>query len=429
VSRRTRCLPDNLLQAYLQRTLSNAAASRVETHLALCAGCRHVSAAASEALALGVSADELKARIATAEAFVAELEGLPTAHGVHRAIAMSEAGADRFVAGRLLERSRDEFERDPRKSMLMARAAIWVAERAASADLQFEGWRDCASLCIRLGHLGDAWDALDRAAAFVQRTTEPLYSTALLLYAKAYVGSQPDVWRLEEALSWTDEAARIFERTDAQRLRATAEMRAFIHNVRGEHAAAVEICRSLWEQHQDVGLALNFANYLVDHGEPEGAHTLLDWSVSKFSLEDIVTVGKHREIRGMAYSAQHQWDAAAAAFAQAVRAVQSVGMDDTAIRVELSRVRAVVSAAPDSATVIDKAIADMRRLAQTSAELDRREPTRRRRLTAEAFQYLRELGEAKALTLDSLRHVEGYLCEITRGPARPFVRPLPPRIM
>jgi tetratricopeptide (TPR) repeat protein len=377
----------------------------------------------------GVRVAELRQRIAEAAGFVAELERQASPHAVHGMIAASHRGDDRFVAGRLLERSREEFARDPRKSMILVRAAIWVAERAQSAELQFEAWRDCASLCVRFGHYGDAWDALDRAAGLVEKTAEPKYARGLLLYAKAYVGSQPDVWRLDESLAWTDEAAAVFARTDEARLRAVAEMRAFIHNVRGEHAAAVEICRDLWRRRQEVGLALNFAAYLVDNGEPEAARELLDWANERFSDDDVVTVAKHAGLKGMAFVAQHDWEVAMEAFDSSVRAFQSIGMEDAAIRVELSRIRAAVSAAPDSIEVTDQAIADVRRLATLSTELDRREPSRRRRFTAEAFQYLRELADARALTLDSLRHVETYLVAITRGPARPFFRPIPSHVM
>lgn len=418
-----------MLYHYLQGRLSADRRRNVDSHVALCPSCRRLIEVASDAIALGIKSHDLRERIAAAKAFVDDIETGHSPHQIHGLISASKHGADPFVAGRLLERSREEFAREPLKSMTLARAAIWVAERGKFLNLQFEGWRDCASICVRLGHLTDAWDALDRAGSIVPFISDGEHAKGQLLYARAYVGSQPDVWKIDESLSWTNEASRIFERTDSERLRSTAEMRAYIHYCRGEHAAAVEICRKLWEERPEVGLALNFASYLVEYGESSTAHELLEWTRPRIDDLNTVTVARRDFIAGRAWAAQQEWDTAVDVFTRAVAGFRRVGMEDTAIRVELGRIRAAVSARPDSAVTLELAIEDLRRLVTTSVELDRREPTRRRRFTVEALEYLRELAEAAVLTIDSLRHVEEYLDAITRGPARPFIRPVPARLM
>ena len=426
---RAACPTRTLLSRYLRGQASETQKDHVDAHLACCASCRKVVLVAADAAALAVDVNDLRNRIAAASVFVRDLESQPSPHAVHGVISGSPLGADRFVAGRLLERSRDEFSRDPMRSLRLARIALRVAERAGSTTLQFEVSRDFASLYVRLGDFSQAWEALEVAERLGPNIAEPEHARGLLLYAKAYVASQPDVWRLDEAAEWTEEAAKIFQRTDTGRLRAVAEMRAFIHNLRGEHAAAVEICRALWTAERGVALALNFAAYLVDAGEAAAARDLLEWAWPRIAKHDLVTHAKHADIYGLALVAQGEWTAAAAMFVRSRDAFRSVGMGDTAVRIELSRIRAAVAASPDSPAAIGDAVDDLRVLAAASIELDRQQPSRRRYFTAEACEYLRRVVETEGLNLDSVTHVERYVAAITRGPVRPFVRRLPMAVM
>lgn len=426
---RRRCLRGRLLADYLSGALRPSRKAVAENHLALCADCRNLVQAAAATLSIGVTAEELQLRLAVAASIVSDVLEKEPPHRWRSLIETAEWGTDRFVAGRLLERSREEFGRAPRLSMHLARAAVYVAERAESLELQFEGWRDCVSIAVFLGAFTDAWEAVERAAAIAPRTHDPEHAKGLVLYARAYVASQPDVWELDQALRWAEEAARIFGRTDAGRLRTSDEMRAYLHYCRGEHAAAVEICRKLWDDQPEVGLALNFATYLVALGRADDADDTLVWARLEIKPANTVSLARHALIEGRARAVQQRWDEALEAFNVAAAMFRRVEMEDTAIRVDLGRIRTEMSAAPDSLTAIQKAVTDLRRVVAISVDLDRREPTRRRRFTVEAIDYLRELAEANALTTDLVLHVEDYIDAITRGPARPFVRPLPTRVM
>lgn len=429
MTRGRRCLSSRLLSQVLRGKVTEAQRPSVENHLALCAECRGVLDAAAEAVTLNVPTTDLRSRIAQAPGFVVEIEQQPSLHAIHALIHESDMGRDPFVAGCLLARSREEFARDPRKSLTLARSAAWVAERAAATEIQFHIWLDCSSIFVRLGQFDEALEALERAETLASQTAEPKHTTALLLYGRAYVASQPDVWKIDDALSWTDEATRTFSNTDATRLRAADEMRAYLHYCRGEHAAAVEICRKLWNERQEVGLALNLASYLVEYGEPDGADELLTWARPRINPRDRVTIARYGGVEGRVRAAQQDWDAACEVLARAVTLFRALGMEDTAIREDFRRIRFAVSSAPDSIASNAKALHDLRSVISASVELDRREPTRRRRFTVEALEYLRELAEISALTLEALRHVEEYLDSLARGPARPFVRPVPVRLM
>ena len=429
MSRRAACPTARLFSLYLRNALSEVQQQQVTGHLALCASCRKIVSVATEAALLGVDSTDLRKRVADASAFVHTLEARESPHTMHRSISESSLGADPFVAGRLLERSREEFSREPIRSLLLARLALRVAERASVIDLQFEVFRDCASLYVRLGDFEHAWTALDMAEQLAPQTADPEHARGLLLYAKAYVASQPDVWRLDEAAAWTDEAAEIFARTDTARLRAAAEMRAFVHNLRGDHRSAVEITRRLWQEERGVGLALNFAAYLIDAGEPTQARELLEWARPRIAATDVVTLAKHADIYGLALSALGDWVEATAMFTRSRDAFRSAGMKDTAVRIELSRIRATVAAAGNLPSEIGRAVDDLRALAAASIDLDRKQPSRRRNLTAQACEYLRRVVETEGLNLESVTHVERYLAAITRGPVRPFVRRGPMSVM
>lgn len=424
-----RCLQGKVFADYLRGVISPRRKAVVENHLALCAECRRLVDTASEALRLDVGTGELRDRLTRAAQVVAAIEG-QASHRLEGLISTNEWGKDHFVAGRLLERSREEFARDPRASMRLARGAIRVAERADAVELQFEGWRDCVSIAVLLGSFGEAWEAIERAAALIARMVgEREHARGLVLYARAYVASQPDVWRLDEAFAWTEEASRIFARTDRSRFAATAEMRAYLHYCRDEHAAAVQICRSLWAKRRDVGLALSFVAYLVAYGKPGEAEDVLEWAREQIASSDTERVARYAWAEGRVHAARERWEDAVPRLTEAASLFREIAMNDTAIRVDLARIRAEVSAAPDSLPAVDKALDDVRQVIGESVALDQREPTRRRRFTVEAVSYLREVGEANALTADLFAHVEAYLDAITRGPARPFVRPVPARVM
>lgn len=424
-----RHLNGRFLAEYLRGELRASRKAVAENHLALCAKCRTMAQTAAAMLRLGITADELESRATRAAKIVSEVIETEAPHRVRGLIASAEWGADRFVAGRLLERSREEFARDPRTSMRLARAALWVAERGDSAELQFEAWRDCISIAAYLGSFSDAWDAIDRAAALVPRLHDRRHAEGVLLYARAYVASQPDVWKIDEALQWTGEASEIFERTDAERFRSAVEMRAYLHDCREEHAAAVEICRKLWATQPEIGLALSFVAYLVAYGKADEAEEVLSWARSHLNSSETERVARYSWAEARVRALQERWDTAVEAFERAAETFRTIGMEDTAIRVDLGRIRAEVSAAPDSLAAAEKAMRDLRQVVRTSAELDRRDPTRRRRFTVQALDYLRELAEANTLTADLVAHVEDYLDVINRGPARPFVRPVPAQIM
>lgn len=423
------CVRGRLLREYLRGTLRPELKEKTDAHLALCRSCRNIVEGSAQAIALRVTADDLRMRVARAADVVRDVIEPEAPHRLHTLVSSADWGEDRFVAGRLLERSREEFDSQPRKALDFARAAIEVAERAGSADLQFEAWRDCVSICVRLGHLSAAWDAVERVEAIAPRTAHREHARGQLFYARAYVGSQPDVWKIDESLVWAEEASRIFAGIDDERHRATAELRAHVYYCRGEYAAAVEISRKLWEARREKGQALSFVAHLVAYGQPAAAEDVLAWARPQVAAEDVVTTTRIAFAEGRIFAAQKRWEEAAEALRRASLGFRRAGMEDTAIRVDLGRIRAEVSGSPDSISVQTRAMRDLRTIVAISAELDRREPTRRRRFTVEALDYLRELAEASALTVDLLCHVEEYLDAITRGPARRFVPPVPTRAM
>jgi tetratricopeptide (TPR) repeat protein len=421
-----RCVRGKRLHDYLRGQLTAADRATTESHIALCASCRRVVMAAAEILALRFSADELRSELAKANEVVANIEALDERRP-DRLVAHSEWGQNPFVAGRLLERSREEFERAPEKALRLARAALAIGQRINAADLEFESWRDCISLYMRLGRCSYAVDAIERAERLAPLTENPEFARGLVLYGRAFVASDPEVWHLDEALIWAEEASRIFARTDERRVRAAAELRAYVHHLRGEHAAAVAITRPLWDAERDVNLGISFVNYLIADGQAGAAvDELLVWTWSNTPPSATVLLARIAWAEGRARSAQSRWQDAVSALNYASSLYRSVSMVEPAIRVDFSRIRAQVNANHEwSLSVYEDALGDLHELLKESTELDSREPSRRRRFTAEALEYAKELAAAATLTTDLLTYVDEYLDGLWSGPPRRFVRPVP----
>jgi tetratricopeptide (TPR) repeat protein len=402
--------------------------ARLDTHFALCAACRRLAQAAAEMLNLGVGSEELRDQIAEAENVVRQLEASSSPR-LDALAACEEWGTNRFVAGGLLERSRKHFNGDPIKALRLARAAAEIGTRISSAEVQFESWRDCISIYARLGRYGYAFDAIERAEQLASLVADREHAKGLVLYARAYVSCNPDVWHLGEALTAAHEAEQIFARVDASRIRDVAELRAKIHELRGEHAAAVEIYRHLWNGERSASLAVNFGWCLVSNDQPELAAELIMWAAPRIDKADTVLLARLAWLEGRAHAKRSRWEEARSSFSLASERYRSVPMIDSAIRVDLRRIGATVNADRDALGVYQNALNDLRDLVLESSELDRREPTRRRRFTVEALEYAKQLGDAAVLTPDLLTYVAEYLDSLWRGPARALVRPVPARLM
>jgi hypothetical protein len=424
---KSECLRGKLLLDYLQDKLPSARRTAADTHLALCALCRSLACAAAESLRLQVRSSELRQRLAKADEIAAAIEGAPSRR-LESLLAECEWAENRFVAGRLLERSRQEFDRNPRKALRLARAVVTIGGQIGSADVAFEGWRDCASLYLRLGHHHLAFEAVERLGQLAARTVDPAHARGIVLYASAYVAADRDVWRIDEALAFAEQAAEIFADTDERRLRATTELRAAIHHSRGEHAAAVEISRRLWQSEKNAGFAINYGCYLVANSQPDAAESLLEWGRMHVKDESVL-LARLGCLEGRLRGAQARWREASLAFSRAAGFYRVAEMPDTAIQADLSRIRAAVNARRDEPSVYSDALAELRKLVAESVALDRLQPSRRRRFTAEALDYARELGEAAALSADLLTYVDEYVELLWRSPARPFVRPVPAQLM
>jgi hypothetical protein len=111
-------------------------------------------------------------------------------------------------------------------------------------------------------------------------------------------------------------------------------------------------------------------------------------------------------------------------YEQAIHLLRSARLEtpdsDAAIRVGLDAIEALLLAERH-----DEALHLAQELASEAVALDKREPSRRRALTAQAIAYLREAAQRQAWTPDLVSTLGGYLDRITRQRPIDFIPPMP----
>lgn len=422
------CGDDELLATYVQGKLGAPQRAAVEAHISLCASC-HQAVELCLDLAGDVAAEmaaEIRARRAQAAELVAELDRekshnlvlIVTAHDKYIDVAV---GADLYIKARSLYGS--NFTR----ALDFVDASLRVAELTASIELQHAGWRLRSAILATTGRIRDAWDAIERVEAMAPLCPDPQLATASTFYAKAWVAAQRDEARWDEALAWLDVAMQTFARRDVARVNDALWLRATVFFRRRDYSSALQLFELLWRRSQSTELAIATGGCAVKSGNAERASEMYAYVEGReltplLATQIICLRGELSVLRG-------EYAAGVRDLTTSAEAYRNLGMEDAAIHTDLLRVRAMMEDAPDSAAANRSAADLLRSIIAASTTLDRREPSRRRRLTTEATVYLRELAVRESLTLDVVRHVEAYVFDISNGRPRPFIAPIPHLLM
>jgi tetratricopeptide (TPR) repeat protein len=225
------------LYDYLDNPEAFARREELETHLAFCEVCRaaldelrEFEAALSSTMlwdfadaarrrlppdALRSIADLLAAEEADADRYLTPILASPAAF--RRAnIAAAPNFHSAGVVRKLCQISRELRERQPMHALMLADAAVSIAEQLPSdrypsavlEDLRGNAWLERANALRYLGRYPEALDGLDIAERAFTATPVAAYSIALVSYLRAALYVELD--RFEEALRLARHAARVF---------------------------------------------------------------------------------------------------------------------------------------------------------------------------------------------------------------------------
>lgn len=227
---------ETALQEYLDDPEAFAGRETLEAHVAACADCRGLlgelrafdDALSAESLweLVGSAADEppgalrevaelLEKEDADGAALLGPLVTSPVSFRRANVAAipqMRTAG----VVRRLCAESRSLRERQPMHALVVADAAIAIADQLAAPrypqplldELRGDGWHERANVLRYLGRPAEALDALDIAERAYSRSPVAVYWTAIVEYSRAVVFLETG--RLEEAVRLARKSARIF---------------------------------------------------------------------------------------------------------------------------------------------------------------------------------------------------------------------------
>jgi tetratricopeptide (TPR) repeat protein len=340
------------------------------------------------------------------------------------------------LARRLLFLGMDASPRDRQLAIDFVRAAADIADglvtgAAAVRDLRFDAWQYLSLLFREAGRYKDTADALVAAERAAAAATDPELAKARVLVSQALLCAEPDYWKPVEAGILLDRAEAVFAVRDSQRLRATTITRAFLQSRSGDLMAAHETFARLLqetpptprEEYLDTLSNVMWTEVeLLWTRQRRDAASTIDRNLELLVRENTglkrpVQVARAHWMLGRIRTLRGDYETARHAFA---RAIDGIGEPDAEIRIGIDLISALLLA-QDHDKVDDLA----RRLAAKSLALDRREPTRRRNLTAQVYAYVREAAERHALTPDLVAELALYLDRITRQPPIDFIPPMP----
>lgn len=330
-------------------------------------------------------------------------------------------------ARRLVALAIDARGRDANAAIDLAKAAATVADACPESRRggRFETWKLVSSLLREAGRYAETETALSKADAAVRSTPNPEVAAASMCLARALYYAEPDVWRPDEARQLLDDAERVFTQHQPARLQALRTARAFLLFRSGALTAARADFGSVLAMtppadRQAYLIALvNFTATRVELGECDAAlkQDLAILLKENHALSRTVEVARARWLVGRTMLRGGRYSAAATRF---IQAMEGIGDEDAAVRAGVDAVEALLLADRTA-----EAFALAQKLATVAAALDRREPSRRRRLTAQVMAYLREAAQRSALTPDLVADLARYLDRIMRQRPVDFVPPMP----
>jgi len=333
------------------------------------------------------------------------------------------------LARRLLSLGQAARWRDPRLAIDLLKSSTTILDSIPSgpeeSDLSFEAWKFFSLVLRESARYLEAGFAISRAEEIAAATREPELAAASIAVSRALLYAEPDVSRPDEAAAQLDFAQQVFTRRDPSRMYAVLTTRAFLLFRSGALAEARKVFDELvvaslgmdYETHLDA--LTNLAWVRIEMGD---ASADVEATVSHLIYENAargrtVQIASARWMSGRLKMLRGRYAAGVEAFRSAMAAI---GDPDASIRIGMDAVRALLLAERD-----DEAWQLARNLATRAVALDQREPSRRRALTAEVLEYVREAASRRMLTSDLVAELSSYIDRITRQRPVDFVPPMP----
>lgn len=427
-----RCLSPGTIALLVSEDLTDADRVAADRHLANCGRCTERIALLRRILKAGV--DEIRDAMEEVISVTARLLAEPE----HRwPLLVRESEYRRIdVAQHLLAIAIQERTRSTRRAAQLAHSAgvigeALVSETRAAFEIAFEASKLEAAFLRESARYDECRAALVRAEDAADHVRDVESARAAVLLSRALVCAEPDVWLPDEALALLDRAEAAYASRNSNAVVKTLILRGMLMLRRGDADAARTAFESVLTRTspEDEGAyadaEMNLAHALFELGELESAETRIA-NAARVNLRHgrtaVVARGAWLSARIQQRRGEHE---SAITLAEGAMAeLEAAGLPDHALRAGLVAVA--------SYAAVD-AVHDAKRLCSTlaarSVQLDQREPTRRRSLTAEALAYLRQLSDRSSLTPDVVASVQTYVEEITSKPAVPFKPPLPLVIM
>jgi tetratricopeptide (TPR) repeat protein len=291
--------------------------------------------------------------------------------------------------------------------------------------LRFDTWKFASAILREAGKYEDTEVALARAEEAAPAAADPELAEALVLFYRALLFAEPDVWRPEEAAALLDRVEVVFTRRDPVRRRAVLITRAFLLYRAGDFRSActafAQILATTSTESRDAYLhALTNSMFArVELGEAnEEVARAIDLLITEYSaLGHTEHLARARWLMGEVRRFRGEYAESEELLRGAMR---EIGNSDTAIRVGLDLLETLLLAER-----YGDAMAVARELAAEAVALDRREPNRRRSLTAAVFAYAREAAQRGALTADLVSELSRYVDRIYRQRPTDFIPPMP----
>jgi tetratricopeptide (TPR) repeat protein len=414
-----------LTASELAEVVRGGIADDTAEHLKRCETCRRRIAILRRIDVVGV--DDVAAVVDDTEGPITRLLALPRPQW-WRAVCEPEYRQPEIVR-RLLVLADDASGRDRKMAVALITAATRIADSLAVEsqeikDLRFEAWKLASALFREAGKYGETEKALARAELIAPVTSDPRSAEATILYYRALLFAEPDVWRPEEASNLLDQIDAVFAGNPGRR-HALQTARAVLSARCGDFSAAVAALEALLAETPPTAREawLDALKNLMVARVGRGDAT--DDVVRQLGLvidENVlrgraVQAARARWQMGKVRQRRGEYDESIEMFEAAMR---DIGDTDSAIRIGLDSVETLLLQYR-----YDTALSLARDLANQAVALDTREPSRRRSLTAEVFAYARDAAERGALTADLVSELGRYLDRIYRQRPTSFVPPMP----
>lgn len=411
--------------AELTALVAGEAGDGVASHVDSCERCTRLVEVARQAVRAEIGSALVARSARDVELLVDSLLVLPPEERVRAATGDEYLRAG--IARRMSELAIEAWDTDLNVALDYIHVATVIADRLAIrsglvAELEFEVWKNRSTIHRERGETDAARASLTKAAAAVDRCEDRELKRAVVWYADAAICASRDVWEPQQALELLARAERVFLLRDAGRRRGVQTLRGIVHLHRGEYPAAVEDFEAVVRATDPrAGSALadarhNLANALIRVGRLDEAETLLlEARAFDRSARRELQITHHDALLACLAETRQNFELAARGYADVQRRFAAAGEHESALIA--GKDLAVMLVAMDRLADATGILREL--LARSVAGGDDR-----RRFTAEALAYLRDLAQRQQLTLDVALPVSRYIDRIHVQRAVPFTPPM-----